>query len=138
MKTTVKKILSLAVVAMLFVSFQVKADKTSDEEIQKIRTEVQNAGPNDWQTLANCADKCFQKKINVDEAVKWIDKSIEINPNPENLTIKGDYYLRTKMPEEAIKTYIKALSANNNEDNLVIQAIQFKIKRAKDLMKKGY
>lgn len=133
-----KKFMALIAAIMFVFSSSMNLYAFDKNDVEKIREEVQNASPNDWQTLANCADKCLRKNVNVNEALEWIEKSIEINPNPENLVIKGDYYYRNKKADEAIVVYLKALEANNHTDKLVTEAIQFKIQKALELKKQGY
>ena len=133
-----KKFMALIAAIMFVFSTSASLYAFDKNDVEKIREEVQNASPNDWQTLANCADKCLRKNVNVDEALEWIEKSIEINPNPENLAVKGDYYYRNKKADKAIVIYLKALEVNNHSDDLVTEAIQFKIQKALELKKQGY
>ncbi len=140
MTNAVKRFSGLLIVALMITS--VGFAKDADERIiEKSREAVEKAGPHDWETYAESAEKCIRKNINVEEALEWLDKSIAINPNKDNLTLKGDYYLDKKFPLEAMKCYLKAaeiIYSETNRTSKELQEVQAKIRQALDLKQQGY
>ncbi|GEM_PF-1380472 len=135
MQTSIKKLAAIVMGIMLTASVQLYANSADDKTVEKSREAVENADPNDWKTLSYNADKCFRKKINTEEALEWINRSIEIDANPTNLTVMGDYYYRNEMPEKAIHYYLQAMAKNGHGQNeLVAEAIQVRIQKAKTMM----
>lgn len=118
-------------ICALFVSTQVSfAGILDDKTTEKTRAAVENASPDDWYTLAQSADKCFTKKVNLKEASLWINESLEITEAPYNLEVKGNYYMMNNLPEKALEYYVKAIrKANSNDpmDGDNIDRIQKKI-----------
>lgn len=86
-----------------------------DRTTEKTRDAVENAGPDDWYTLAISAERCFKKKVNMKEASTWLDQSIEIAETPFNLELKGDYYVDNRLPDKALQYYVRAM--NNLKEN---------------------
>ncbi len=102
------------------------ADNKVDKTISKARQAVEQASPEDWLTLAESAEICFQKKVNLREAADWIDQSLSIKETSYNLEVKGDYYFASNRFEEALKYYVKSMKKGLEEtrgfDNRDIQA----------------
>ena len=73
-------------VAMFIFATVATTQAASDKTSEKAREAVENAEPNDWSTLAESAEKCLRKKVNIEEANEWIKKSIVINKNEFNLS----------------------------------------------------
>ncbi|KXX68190.1 hypothetical protein [Flammeovirga sp. SJP92] len=109
---SLKQLLVLALFAIITVNptFANPTDN-EDNEIDKLRAAVENATATDWAAYANAADRCIELKTNLSEAYVWIEKSIAINENAENLEIKGDYLALNGANEMAIETYNKAILA---------------------------
>jgi len=127
-KKTNKWIAAIFAVLMMTASSQVFAGKNDDKTVQKAREAVEQASPDDWHTLAKSAEKCFRKNVNLKEASKWLDKSIEIKPTVYNLGLKGDYYAMNKLPEKALEYYIKAMNVAKEADNYAdVSDLQLKI-----------
>ena len=115
---------SFLVMAMMVSSFSFGANhfgKLTD----KTREAVENAAPDDWETLAKAAHKCIRKNKNMKEAYSWLNKSLEIKTTAYNLEVKGDYYLQNKMPRKAMQYYIKSMKkakeVNRDADNTKLQ-----------------
>ncbi len=118
MKTSnFKKLLTFTFALLLSVATFNYANAFADKAVEKAREAVENASPDDWHTLAKSADKLIRKNKNLKEAHEWIEKSIEIKPTVYNLTIKGDYYMANRLPDDAVKFYVKAMNMAKNEDN---------------------
>lgn len=84
--------------------------------VKKAIETVEKAEAYDWKTLAECAEICFKKGENVSQALEWINRSIEINEDPYNLEIKGDYYESEGDKQEAMKYYYKAIVAGKAQN----------------------
>jgi hypothetical protein len=122
MKNSIKNI---CVVITLFIlssnanalgSLEKKSEKKVDKVTQNTREAVSEATVDDWLTFATSAEKCFKKGANLKEAAEWINKSLSIKLCPYNLTIMGDYYLVSNLPDKALEYYVKGLKAGLAED----------------------
>ncbi|AZQ60741.1 hypothetical protein EI427_00505 [Flammeovirga pectinis] len=86
-----------------------------DNEINKLRATVENASATDWAIYADAADRCIELKKNLSEAYVWIEKSIAIDANSENLEVKGDYLALNGAKDMAIDTYNQAILSGMQE-----------------------
>lgn len=91
-------------------SLNVSFARVDDRTTQKTREAVESADPDDWYTLAISAEKCFEKKVNLKEAAKWLDQSLEIAETPFNLELKGDYYIKNQLPDKALEYYVRTMN----------------------------
>jgi hypothetical protein len=106
------------------------SDGKSGKIMAKYRDIVQESAPDDWHTLASCAEQCIKKNIVNKEVAEWIDKSLEIKKSSYNLEIKGDYYMKNKLPEKAGKFYLEAIKIGLEEEkNFDSSGLQTKIAR---------
>ncbi len=133
-----KSIFSFIMVALLSVSSVIASYSPSNEKtISKARTAIQNASQDDWETYAKSAQICIEKNINMKEAFTWINHSIEIKESTMNLTIKGDYYLKNKLPRKAMEQYLKAIELGKEFDfDYDTSDLQAKIDKARKIQKK--
>lgn len=117
------------------VSFSGYASDGKNERILiKYRDIVNDSAPDDWFTLAECAELCMKKDIVNKEIAEWIDRSIEIKRTAYNLEIKGDYYVRNKLPEKAGSCYLEAIRIGLDEDNKFdVSELQSKIAKIVNL-----
>ena len=71
--------LTAMVLAVLIFSGPARAGDLTDNEnrtAEKARVAVNNAGPDDWYTLANAAEKCIKKKVNLEKPrLGWSSQS---------------------------------------------------------------
>jgi len=109
------KTLFAAAMAFVVLSCSMTFAKVDERTTEKAREAVENASPHDWYTLAISAEKCFKKKVNLKQASKWLDQSIEIAETPFNLELKGDYYIDNKLPDKALEYYVRTM--NNIKEN---------------------
>jgi hypothetical protein len=111
------KKLNLAVLtlAILMVSASSFA-KVDNKTVEKARSAVENASPDDWYAYAKSAKMCIKKNVNMKEAAEWIDKSLDIKRDAFNLEIKGDYYLANNLPEKALELYVEAAKVGKEND----------------------
>ncbi len=82
----------------------------SDKGLEKIKTEVREAAPDDWETLALAAEKCILRNTNLQEARSWLERSLQIKETSTALEIMGDYYLLNKLPGKALVYYVDSKS----------------------------
>lgn len=124
---SLKQILVVALISMFSVS-SLFANTTDNEdlEIKELRATVENAEANDWATYAKAAESCIRLEANLSEAYVWIEKSIEINENSENLEVKGDYLRLNGVDDLAIETYNQAI-LKGMEEGKNIEKLQWKV-----------
>ncbi|RED94413.1 hypothetical protein [Marinoscillum furvescens] len=125
MKTIQKMIGALALVGLL--TFTATASSTGESKsVKKAKEAVEEAAGYDWKTLAESAQVCFKKDQNIDQAMIWIEKSIEIQEDPFNLEILADYYASKGENDLAMSTYVRAIDAGRAQnfwyDNSHLQA----------------
>ena len=81
----------------------------ADQTLQNIRGQMKGAGQFAWQAPDQAAQFCLTKKVNLDEALRWADLSIQNEERFENLSTKADILRALNRPDEAKKTWDKAL-----------------------------
>ncbi|MGK7392974.1 MAG: hypothetical protein ACNS62_00315 [Candidatus Cyclobacteriaceae bacterium M3_2C_046] len=114
-----KKITALFFMVLLVAGAAVAGgqdDEKVDKTTLKTREAVSKASPDDWFTLAKSAEKCIKKQVNLKEAAKWLDQSLEIKETSYNLSVKGDYYYANKLPDKALEYYVKSLQVGKKQD----------------------
>jgi tetratricopeptide (TPR) repeat protein len=77
--------------------------------LQNIRAQLKGAGQFAWQALDQAAQFCLTRKINLDEALRWADASIQNEERFENLSTKADILKALNRPDEAKTTWNQAL-----------------------------
>jgi Protein of unknown function (DUF2911) len=92
----------------LGVPFTVSVDD-ADQTLQNIRAQMKGAGQFAWQAPDQAAQFCLTRKINLDEALKWADASIQNEERFENLSTKADILKALNKQDEAKTTWNKAL-----------------------------
>ncbi len=126
-----------SLLSVLFLSTSVMAttlkvdDKKNNKMVLKTRAAVEDASPDDWRTLAESADKMFQKKLNLKEAASWIDRSLDIKETAYNLEVKGDYYVINNLPERALEYYVKSIALGREDASFNTGRVQDKIMKIK-------
>jgi predicted negative regulator of RcsB-dependent stress response len=81
----------------------------ADQTLQNIRAQLKGRGQFTWQSLDEGAQFCLTRKINLDEALRWADASIQNEERFENLSTKADVLKALNRPDEAKKTWDQAL-----------------------------
>jgi len=79
------------------------------ETLQNIRAQMKGAGQFAWQAPDQAAQFCLTRKINLDEALRWADASIQNEERFENLSTKADILKALNRQDEAKTTWNKAL-----------------------------
>ena len=93
----------------LAVPFKV-AINDAEATLANIRNQMRGRAQYEWQAPNQAAQFCLTKKINLDEALKWADLSIQNEERFENLTTKADLLKAMNKPDEAKKIWDQALA----------------------------
>src|SRR5436190_900281 len=81
----------------------------ADQTLQNIRAQLKGRGQFTWQALDEGAQFCLTRKINLDEALRWADASVQNEERFENLSTKADILKALNRQDEAKTTWNKAL-----------------------------
>src|SRR5207247_8773977 len=77
--------------------------------LQKILAQLKGAGQFAWQALDQGAQFCLTRKINLDEALRWADASIQNEERFDNLSTKADILKALNRSDDAKTTWNQAL-----------------------------
>lgn len=91
------------------VPFTVEIKDVKALTLQKARASVAAAKPDDFQTLAQAASFALQNKLNVEEAMGWLDQSIKIKETMGNVGLKARTLAEQGKTAEAIAAGEKAI-----------------------------
>jgi Protein of unknown function (DUF2911) len=83
--------------------------KDSDQTLQNIRAQLKGRGQFTWQALDEGAQFCLTRKINLDEALRWADASIQNEERFDNLSTKADILKALNRPDDAKAVWNHAL-----------------------------
>ena len=81
----------------------------SAQTLQSIRAQLKGRGQFTWQALDEGAQFCLTRKINLDEALRWADASIQNEERFDNLSTKADILKALDRPDEAKTVWNRAL-----------------------------
>src|ERR1700746_1907226 len=81
----------------------------ADQTLENIRAQLKGRGQFTWQALDEGAQFCLTRKINLDEALRWSDASIQNEERFENLSTKADILKALNRPDEAKTAWNQAL-----------------------------
>jgi predicted negative regulator of RcsB-dependent stress response len=81
----------------------------ADQTLQNIRAQMKGAGQFAWQAPDQAAQFCLTRKINLDEALRWANLSIQNEERFENLSTKADILKALNRPDEAKTIWNQAL-----------------------------
>src|SRR5205809_6131409 len=73
----------------------------ADQTLQNIRAQLKWRGQFTWQSLDEGAQFWLTRKINMDEALRWADASIQNEERFDNLSTKADILKALNRPDEA-------------------------------------
>lgn len=82
----------------------------AEATLANIRNQMRGRAQYEWQAPNQAARFCLARKINLDEAMKWADLSIQNEERFENLTTKADLLRAINKPDEARKIWDQALT----------------------------
>ena len=88
----------------------------ADQTLQNVRAQLKGAGQFAWQALDQGAQFCLTRKINLDEALRWADASIQNEERFDNLSTKADILKALNRPDEAKTTWNQALEKAKAQD----------------------
>lgn len=104
------------------------ANQRVDRTTERARQAVEQASPDDWHTLAESAERCIAKGVNLKEAAAWLDQSLAIKETAFNLRVQGDYYVKNQLPDRALESYSKSIRVGKlNDSSYADAATQAKI-----------
>jgi hypothetical protein len=83
--------------------------KDADQTLQNIRAQLKGRGQFTWQALDEGAQFCLTRKVNLDEALRWADASIQNEERFDNLSTKADILKALNRPDEAKATWNHAV-----------------------------
>ena len=83
--------------------------KYSEQTLQNVRNQLRGRGQFEWQSLDEGAQFCLTRKINLDEALRWSDASIQIEERFDNLSTKADILKALNRPDNAKAAWNRAL-----------------------------
>ncbi len=83
--------------------------KDAEQTLQNIRAQLKGRGQFTWQALDEAAQFCLTRKINLDEALRWADASIQNEERFDNLSTKADILKALNRPDEAKATWNHAV-----------------------------
>jgi hypothetical protein len=81
----------------------------ADQTLQNIRAQLKGRGQFTWQALDEGAQFCLTRNINLDEALRWADASIQNEERFDNLSTKADILKALNRPDEAKTVWNHAL-----------------------------
>jgi hypothetical protein len=92
----------------LRVSFLVEVDVAGIVTARMKRAMAQ-AKPGDWRIYSDAAEYLMGQDTDLAQALTWIDRSVKINENPENLHVKARLQMLAGQAAEAQQTLARAL-----------------------------
>ncbi|MFQ5602187.1 MAG: DUF2911 domain-containing protein [bacterium] len=119
------------------IPFKIEVD-VSKVVLESLRNELRSLPGFGWQGPFQAANYCLRNDINHEEALTWIDRSINSTANFNNLRVKSQLLVKTGKTQEADKTMARALEvATENQINFYGYQLmnQNKIAEALDVFK---
>src|SRR5437867_5612958 len=83
--------------------------KDAEQTLENIRAHLKGRGQFTWQALDEGARFCLTRKINLDEALRWADASVQNEERFDNLSTKADILKALNRPDEAKAAWDRAL-----------------------------
>jgi hypothetical protein len=87
-----------------------KVSVSDETTVANIRNQMRGRAQYEWDSLNQAAQFCVTKKTNLDEALKWVDASIQNEERFENLSTKADVLKAMNKPEDAKKIWEQAIA----------------------------
>ena len=106
----------------------------ADTTLKNIQAQMKGAGQFAWQAPDQAAQFCLTKKINLDEALRWANLSIQNEERFENLSTKADILKALNKQDEAKTTWNKALEIGKAPDLYTYARQQQNQKKAAEAM----
>src|SRR5213594_3893102 len=83
--------------------------KDAEQPLENIRAQLKGRGQFTWQALDEGAQFCLARKINLDEALRWADASIQNEERFDTLSTKADILKALNRQDEANTTWNHAV-----------------------------
>jgi predicted negative regulator of RcsB-dependent stress response len=90
-----------------------KISVTDETTLENIRGQLKGRGQFTWQALDEGAQFCLNKKINLEEGLRWANASIANEERFDNLSTKVDILKALNKPDEAKTTWSHAMELAN-------------------------
>ena len=87
-----------------------KVAVSNEATLVHIQNQMRGRAQYEWEAPNQAAQFCLNKKINLDEALKWVDRSIQNEERFENLTTKADLLKAMNKPDDAKKVWEQAIA----------------------------
>ena len=81
----------------------------ADQTLQNIRAQMKGGGQFAWQAPDQAAQFCLTNKVDLDEALRWANLSIQNEERFENLSTKADILKALNRPDDAKTVWNRAL-----------------------------
>ena len=94
------------------VYFNIEVD-TLDVAVDYIRGRLRHVPGFAWQGWNQAAQFCLQNNVNLEEAMQWVDRSISMEENAQNLMVKGGLLSQMGKTSEAAEFFAKAVDSGN-------------------------
>jgi len=118
------------------VPFTVEVKDVKALTLEKARASLAAAKPDDWQIRAQAANFALQNKLATEEAMQWLDQSIKIKENFNNVGLKARTLAEQGKTAEAIAAGEKAIQLGKAA-NANAQALADMEKRVAEWKSKG-
>jgi hypothetical protein len=92
------------------IAVPVKIGVSPEATVANIRGQMRGRAQYEWPAPNQAANFCLTHKINLDEALKWVNVSIQNEERFENLTTKADLLKAMNKADEAKKTWEQAIA----------------------------
>jgi len=123
----------------LVVPFRVEFD-AHKIVLENMRKELRGAQQFSWQPWNQAANYCLRNNLNYQEALSWVERSISINENFNNLQTKANLLEKTDRAEEAkkLRDYSFTLAGENDLNQYGYQLLGAgKVDEAIEIFKKN-
>ena len=97
---------------------------TKEKALANVRAALATAKPDDWRTPMNAANFAYATDVAPAERAEWLEKSLKINENIQNLYTKAQIQAREGHKAEAIKTAELAISKATAKDKDEVEEIR--------------
>jgi ribosomal protein L17 len=87
-----------------------KVSVSDEATLNNIRGQMRGRAQYEWESTNQAANFCLTKKINLEEALKWVNLSIQNEERFENLTTKADILKAMNKADEAKKVSEQAIA----------------------------
>jgi hypothetical protein len=118
----------------LRVSFRVDVD-VDTMVTTRMKRAMAKSGDRDWKIYADAAEYCVEQEKDLSQALAWAEKSIKIQENSTNLSVKAHILRALGQPTQALQVLEKALKVARaqNAGGSVLGPIQYTLEQWKNM-----